>query len=102
MMVAVASAPPAHIEISAVVPPVRSSSWSAVVISRLPVEPTGWPSAIAPPLTLTLSTSTECWRAQLTTTDANASLTSNRSMSSIVIPARLSTRAVAATGPLRW
>ena len=27
------------------------------MISRLPVEPTGWPSAIAPPLTLTLLTS---------------------------------------------
>ena len=35
----------------------RSNSCSAVVISRLPVEPTGWPSAIDPPLTLTLSTS---------------------------------------------
>jgi hypothetical protein len=58
MIVPVASAPPAHIEISAVEPPVRSSSCSAVVMSRLPVDPTGWPSAIAPPLTLTLSTST--------------------------------------------
>ena len=40
-IVAVASAPPQHIEIKANVPSRRSSSWSAVVISRLPVAPTG-------------------------------------------------------------
>ena len=57
MMVPVDSAPPAHMVISAVLLSVRSSSCSAVVISRLPVQPTGWPSAIAPPLTLTVSMS---------------------------------------------
>ena len=41
MIVAVAIAPPAHIEISAVLASVRSSSCSAVVISREPVLPTG-------------------------------------------------------------
>ena len=53
--VPVAIAPPAHMEINARVPSVRSSSCSAVVIRRVPVEPTGWPSAIAPPLTLVRS-----------------------------------------------
>ena len=46
---------PAHIVIRAVDRSVRSSSCNAVVINRLPVLPTGCPSAIAPPLTLTLS-----------------------------------------------
>lgn len=41
MMVAVDNAPPAHLVISAVDSPVRSSSCSALVISRLPVLPTG-------------------------------------------------------------
>ena len=57
MMVAVAMAPPAHMVIRAVLASRRSSSCSAVVISRAPVAPTGCPRAIAPPLTLTLSSS---------------------------------------------
>ena len=55
MMVPEAWAPPAHIAISAVEASRRSSSCSAVVRSRAPVAPTGWPSAMAPPLTLILS-----------------------------------------------
>ena len=35
--------------------PRRSSSLSAVRMSRAPVAPTGWPSAIAPPLTFSFS-----------------------------------------------
>ena len=81
MMVPVASAPPAHMVISAVLPSRRSSSCRAVVIRREPVLPTGWPSAIAPPLTLTLSRSGSCTAAQDSATEAKASLTSNRSMS---------------------
>src|SRR6185312_9462115 len=57
MMVPVDSAPPAHMVIRAVLLSVRSNSCRAVVISLLPVEPTGWPSAMAPPLTLTRSMS---------------------------------------------
>ena len=60
VIVAVAIAPPAHIEISAVLPSRRSSSCSAVVISRDPVLPTGWPRAMAPPFTFTLSGSGSC------------------------------------------
>ncbi len=52
--VAVARAPPAHIVTSAVDPSARSSSCSAVVISRLPVAPTGCPRAMAPPFTFSL------------------------------------------------
>lgn len=102
MMVPVDRAPPAHIVINAVVWSVRSSSCSAVVISRLPVDPTGWPSAMAPPLTLTLAMSGSCTRAQDNTTEANASLISTRSMSPIFMPAFSSTLAVDCTGPSRW
>ena len=57
MMVPVPREDPQHIEMKAVVLSLRSSSWSAVTIKREPVAPTGWPSAMAPPLTLSLSTS---------------------------------------------
>ena len=72
------------------------------MISLLPVLPTGWPSAIAPPFTLTLSMSGLCTRAHDSTTDANASLISVMSMSPIFIPAFSSTLAVDCTGPSRW
>ena len=57
--------------------PTRSSSCSSVVSSRAPVEPSGWPSAIAPPLTFTRSMSGSSSRCHASTTGANASLTSN-------------------------
>jgi hypothetical protein len=52
-------------------------------------------SAIALPFTLTRSRSARHTASQDSSTDANASLTSNRSMSSIVIPAAPSIRSVA-------
>src|SRR5690606_7002903 len=58
--------------------------------------------AIAPPLTFTLSRSCSKTRVQLSTTEANASLISTRSMSRSVIPALPSTAWVASTGPSRW
>src|SRR5205085_12575665 len=57
----------------------RSSSCRRVVMSRAPVEPSGWPSAMAPPLTLTRSMSELSSRCQAATTGANASLISTRS-----------------------
>ncbi len=56
-IVAVARAPPQHMLTIAMFRSARSSSWRAVVISRLPVQPTGCPRAMAPPLTFTLSMS---------------------------------------------
>ncbi len=53
---------------------------------RVPVAPIGWPSAMPPPLTLTFSCGTPVSFIQASTTEANASLHSNRSMSSIVRP----------------
>ena len=62
MIVPDACAPPAHIEIRAVEASRRSSSCSAVVSRRVPVEPTGCPRAIAPPLTLIFSSGTPVHR----------------------------------------
>ena len=84
---------------SAVVLSERSSSCRAVVIRRAPVEPTGCPRAMAPPLTLTLSMSASYTDAQDSTTEANASLISTRSMSAMVMPVFCSSLAVASTGP---
>ena len=49
--------PPPHSATAAVEAPRRRSSSSAVSATRVPDMPTGWPSAMAPPLTLTLSSS---------------------------------------------
>lgn len=102
MIVPVASAPSAHITINANSLSARSSSCSAVVISRAPVAHTGWPRAIAPPLTLTFSRSWSKTCAQDSTTEVKASLTSTRSMSFSVMPALRSTVRVAPIGPYRW
>ena len=102
MIVPDACAPPAHIETSAVVASRRSSSCSAVVSNRVPVDPTGCPSAMAPPLTLIFSSGTACTLAQDITTAANASLTSQRSMSAMVMPVSARSFSVAWTGPSRW
>ena len=60
----------------------------------------GGPSAIAPPLTLTLSSSAPSMRIELRATEANASLISNRSMSSTFRPAFSSAAFVAFAGVL--
>ena len=54
---------------------------------RAPEAPTGWPSARAPPLTLTISGSTPRMRVEWIATPANASFISTRSRSSALHPA---------------
>ena len=44
---------PMHIEVTKVFPPLRRSSCNPVATCRAPVQPSGCPNAIAPPLTLT-------------------------------------------------
>ena len=63
---------------------------SSVVMMRAPVMPNGWPSAIAPPLHVELVAGMPSCLADGITCAANASLISTRSMSSIVMPARVS------------
>src|SRR5262249_6415388 len=55
MIVAVPMPPPMHNVMRAAPLPVRSSSSSTVPRIIAPVAPSGWPIAMAPPLTLTLS-----------------------------------------------
>src|SRR5262249_5083279 len=100
MMVAVPMPAPMHSVTSAVSRLLRSSSSIAVPRIMAPVAPSGWPIAIAPPLTLTfLGSSLNACRKR-STSAAKASLTSIRSMFLSVILARLSTFSVTSIGPV--
>src|SRR5947207_2332975 len=55
MTVAIPCPTAMHMVASPQRPPVRRSSWVSIVIRRAPLIPSGWPSAIAPPLTLTFA-----------------------------------------------
>ena len=69
--------------------------------SRPPDAPSGWPIAIAPPLTFTRSGSSSVHSpTQASDWAAKASLSSTASTSPQVIPARLSARLAASTGPM--
>ena len=57
MMVALAMPPPSHIVCSPYRPPRCSSALTRVVMMRAPLAPSGWPMAMAPPLTLVLARS---------------------------------------------
>ena len=59
----------------------RRSSCSSETTSRAPLMPSGWPRAIAPPLTFTRSGSMPSSRTTASDCDANASFSSTRSMS---------------------
>src|SRR5712671_2359807 len=99
-MVAVPMPIPMHRVTSAVAALRRSISSIAVPRIMAPVAPSGWPSAMAPPLTLifVLSRSKACMNRS--TTEANASLTSNKSMSPSDMPALRSTFLVTSSGPV--
>ena len=62
--------------------PSRRIEWRRRVVSTAPVAPIGWPCAIAPPSTLTMSAGRPSSRATAMATAANASLISKRSTSS--------------------
>mmetsp|Transcript_13043 Transcript_13043/g.40679 ORF Transcript_13043/g.40679 Transcript_13043/m.40679 type:complete len:214 (+) Transcript_13043:274-915(+) len=68
-------------------------------MSLAPVAPSGWPSAMALPLTLSFSWSAPSALAHEPGTDAKASLTSYRSIWSSDMPAFLSAFLVAGMGP---
>ena len=71
-----------------------------MAVIRAPVMPHGWPSAMAPPLTLSLSSGTPRSSADGSTWAAKASLSSTRSTSPMLIPARASACRDASTGPM--
>jgi hypothetical protein len=79
-------------------PPRRRSSQISVVRMRAREAPIGCPWAIAPPLTFARSSLTPSIRIEFSATDANASLISNRSMSSTPSPAFSSASSVAFAG----
>src|SRR5215813_10644500 len=78
----------------------RRSSYNNVITSRVPVAPSGCPSAIAPPFTFTLLRSRSSSFSTARYCPAKASLTSIRSMSSSFNPAFFSAAREAGTGPL--
>ena len=65
---------------------------------RAPLAPIGWPSAIAPPFTLTLSQSKFSSRPSASACAAKASLISTRSNASIGSSIRSSSRRTPSTG----
>src|SRR3954471_23520902 len=75
------------------------NAYSSVVSTRAPLAPIGWPSAIAPPLTLIFSGPISSSRATASDCAANASFSSNRSTSPIARPARSTTFLTAGIGP---
>ena len=80
--------------------PGPSCAWSSVTRIRAPLAPIGWPSATAPPRTLTLLPSRpSSWLFAIETT-AKASLISQRSTSAIASPARSSVRRIASAGAI--
>ena len=81
----------------------RSRRWSSSIrVPRIiaPVAPSGWPIAIAPPLTLVISWSMPMSRMKRMATAAKASLISHRSMSPTSRPALASALRDAGAGPV--
>src|SRR6185503_20835840 len=76
--------PPEQIAARPSPPPLRRSSCTIVPTIRPPEAPIGWPSATAPPFTLTISSSAPSILVELSATDEKASLISTRLTSSIV------------------
>src|SRR6266496_6228467 len=99
-MVATPMPPPTHSVASPYLRSRRSSSSMSVPRIIAPVAPSGWPSAIAPPLTFTFSCGTSRSRRNFSTTAANAALTSHRSIWSTVSPALASALRAAGPGPV--
>ena len=95
---AVASPPPMHSDAKPLFLPYLRSAPSSVTTMRAPLAPIGWPSAQAPPCTLTISCGNlnSCIAAIVTA--ANASLTSHNPTSLAAQLAFLSTFSIAPTG----
>ena len=90
MMVAMPMPAPTHSVARPVARLRRSSSSSSVPRIMAPVAPSGWPIAIAPPLTFMRSCGTFITSMKRSTTEAKASFSSYRSMSEAFMPAMAS------------
>ena len=80
-------------------PFVLLSSCSNVAEILLPLQPNGWPMAMAPPFTFTLLLSNSSSRTQAMDWDANASFNSIKSRSFAFKPARCKALRLAGIGP---
>src|SRR5262249_5423911 len=85
--IATALPPPRHSAASPRSSPRRPSAYSSVTSPRVPDAPIGCPSAIAPPLTFTRASSSPSSLPHASICAANASFSSNRSMSFSPTPA---------------
>lgn len=92
--------PPMHIVTKACRPPVRCSSWIALVVMIAPVAPTGWPRDTPEPFGLTLAGSRSSSLVTAQACAAKASLLSTTSRSRTDRPAFFSASLVAGTGPI--
>ena len=81
-------------------PPRRLSSFKSVKRMRVPEAPSGWPKAMAPPLTFNFSTSRSSSLTTARIWPAKASLISKRSTSPKPIPARSRALRIAGAGPI--
>jgi len=75
-------------------------SWISVSVNFVPVHPRGWPKAMAPPFTLTISSSRPSSRITWMDWEAKASFSSISPMSSSSNPASFSAFGTASTGPM--
>src|SRR5579864_1541311 len=91
--------PPMHAEAIPYRSRERISSRASVVVSRIPVAARGWPMAMAPPLTLTLSRSSCSSRSTAMICAAKASLISKRSMEFRPRPVASRSLRMAVAGP---
>src|SRR5262249_49090792 len=95
---AMPSPPPMHSDATPRRLPASRSADSSGTSTRAPDAPIGWPSATAPPQTLTRAGSSPSNLLLAIDTTANASLISHRSTSSFFQPARPSTFSIAPAG----
>mmetsp|Transcript_100081 Transcript_100081/g.261008 ORF Transcript_100081/g.261008 Transcript_100081/m.261008 type:complete len:300 (+) Transcript_100081:206-1105(+) len=91
---------PMHIETTPSFPLVRFSSGSSVAIRREPVQPRGWPRAMAPPLGFTFSIGIFKCSMVMVACEAKASLISKMSTSATLAPAFSSAAGMANAGPI--
>src|SRR3954452_11291964 len=94
------SPPPMHSDAPPVLAPRSAIACSGVTRMRAPEAPIGWPSATAPPHTLTLLGSSPSCLLLTTATTENASLISHRSTCLAVHLARPSAVPIAGLGPV--
>mmetsp|Transcript_61304 Transcript_61304/g.144824 ORF Transcript_61304/g.144824 Transcript_61304/m.144824 type:complete len:241 (+) Transcript_61304:257-979(+) len=96
---------PTHIVTMPYLPPVRRRPWMTEAARMAPVAPSGWPSAMAPPLGLTLarSSSMPLLSRSFSTARlwaAKASFSSTQSRSLALMPAAFSAAGMASIGPM--